>query len=232
MFLLDFKLHFIHIPKTGGSSVGESLRALPPSLRIPKSSNGWEISNIGIPMPPERKWGESIWHQPLSFFEEHVPKDMYDDYTCFTVVRNPFSRLRSEFFYRTKPPTHNGRSFNEVKGSFKRFVIDHLNKPTRKFLNMKDGHFVKQSSFVEGTKFVNIFKTENIQELEKWLQLKISNDDFKLKHVNKCRYDNKEDFMGRKCSEYYDTDTISLVQNIYRQDFEKFDYSINIEDAD
>lgn len=79
------RLLFVHIPKTGGTSIEEAMKARGKicfcSLAIPSA----------LKVPPEH----FTWNDISAFFPEG-----YFDY-AFTVVRNPYARVESEYRMRS-----------------------------------------------------------------------------------------------------------------------------------
>ena len=67
------KFVFIHIPKTGGTSIKHALHRFQPN--------------------------EQIFHGKLSQYQEKFSREVLDSYFKFSVVRNPWDRLLSHFFY-------------------------------------------------------------------------------------------------------------------------------------
>lgn len=88
-------LIFIHIPKTGGSSVTEGLR-----------TSHWRTNLVGgWPM-----------HAPASEVHHRIGDQTWSQGFAFTVVRNPFDRLRSLFWElvcRYGQAEYNPASFRE-----------------------------------------------------------------------------------------------------------------------
>jgi len=94
-------LNFLHIPKTGGSSIfliaaknglswGECL--FPSSWRIRKCPNE---TNIG--KWPEHPYDAPWWHTPIQYLPKN--KKPYNKQDLFAVMRNPYERAVSEYYY-------------------------------------------------------------------------------------------------------------------------------------
>lgn len=77
-------LHFVHIPKTGGSSVSSYLRAKGPVALYSRERIEWSKST------PQ--------HIELATQRALIPEG-FADY-CFAILRDPFERLLSEYRYR------------------------------------------------------------------------------------------------------------------------------------
>lgn len=98
-------LNFLHIPKTGGTSI----------LRV-SANNGYKWGDCLFPS----SWGEKMcpnynhtkdwpahpyktpwWHTPIQYLSPDGPNP-YDGYDLFAVVRNPYERAVSEYYYYCK----------------------------------------------------------------------------------------------------------------------------------
>ncbi|MFT7134448.1 sulfotransferase family 2 domain-containing protein [Sulfitobacter sp.] len=77
-------LHFIHIPKTGGSAVSSYLRAKGPMALYSRERVDWSKST------PQ--------HIELATQNVLIPDGFADH--CFAILRDPFDRLLSEYRYR------------------------------------------------------------------------------------------------------------------------------------
>ena len=69
-----YPLIFVHIPKTAGSSVNDTLK----------------INN------------KRTGHKTLKEIRNNIDLDIYDKYTKFSIIRNPFDRMVSLYSYRIK----------------------------------------------------------------------------------------------------------------------------------
>ncbi len=104
------ELGFLHIPKTGGSSIESTAKELAEKRW---GYFAWESNkNFQKNLSYLRKTylkdkydgnitGEIFWHVPLSILSTMIKETTpYDNQDLFAVIRNPFSRVVSEVFYR------------------------------------------------------------------------------------------------------------------------------------
>jgi chondroitin 4-sulfotransferase 11 len=87
----DYKFIFIHIGKTGGTSIE---RALCSFLRI-----DFEATEIS----PDGKWWKHKW---AAVMREILGKDLWDDYFTFAFVRNPYDMILSLYCMYTQYPEY------------------------------------------------------------------------------------------------------------------------------
>ena len=99
-------LNFVHIPKTGGSSIVQT--GIDHNISWGDCLFQYSWPGRYCPTKPAEEWpidkqqmGRVWWHLPI----QHLPKDKpnpYENYDLFAVVRNPYDRAISEFYYRCK----------------------------------------------------------------------------------------------------------------------------------
>ena len=122
------RLEFVHIPKTGGTII-ESIAAKagirwsichfsPPRTAAEISENNTLCPGVG---PWTLLYGIPIhtcphWHLPPQYFELPIfPNNPYQNAKLFCVVRNPYDRIISEFFYVWQYVTSSTRTTNTTK---------------------------------------------------------------------------------------------------------------------
>ena len=128
-------ISFVHIPKSGGSSIvslaiqhnrswGECLFL----DKIPKLGMECPPLNREQPGPnafPSQRW----WHTPIQYFPSANP---YQGYDLFAIIRNPYDRTVSEFFY------HCTLTKKKCKGSKEgpaELMNRHIQKSLQRFRN-------------------------------------------------------------------------------------------------
>lgn len=198
-------LKFIHITKTGGTSIEE------------------------IGLKNNVKWGKYDSEYGKWFHAKFInkPSSLRLKYDWFTVVRNPYTRIMSEYHWCVNRLNIKETSIEQLNSFICKSINQMLylklnprfkNKP--RYIRSKGGHFTEQHMYIDRHSKVYIIKYENLKEefdnLMKLYKLNISlnehhNESIKLYTVN----------------DLY-PETIELIQQIYRRDFRKFGYSLNI----
>jgi hypothetical protein len=190
------KFIFVHTPKTGGDSINSVLQ--------PYSEEKYEIHSA-------RKCLKISCSDFFEGYEKHTPlsqiyknwKPEYnnlDEYYKFGVVRNPWDRAISWYFYRS-----NHSHFD--KKTFLNFL------PRRSCFNyfQVEGFKIKKMDY--------IIRFEYLQEDFNFVCGKIGLPRLNLPHRNKRKH--------KHYSEYYDDEMVRAVQNLYAQDIYHFGYKFN-----
>ena len=211
------KCIFIHIPKTGGSSVHNTLiEKIKPEIGVTHAEEGH------YKLITARKRLKS-----------HMLVPYVDDYFTFCFVRNPWDRFVSAYNYLLT-----GGSINEdpVTGmdkkdrdnfispykTFNDFVLMNSagNKIYTKLLWQQ--HFVPQYKFIlnaennlESVDYIGRF--ENLHEDFDFICKKIGIEPLDLKHLNNRPHESYQ--------LYYTDKTAEIIYNTYKQDIDYFNYS-------
>jgi hypothetical protein len=176
MIIEDYKTVFIHIPKNAGTSI-ETL-----------------FANSSFRIQPYK-------HANIHEIKRKFPS-VYDSYRKFTIIRNPYSKMVSWYFYLKR----NLGEHYEVLG-FNEWVKD----PSR-FWHVDDpAYFLDpQHTWVDDT--VSIVKFENLNvELSEFFEEEVN-----LPVINKSNHDHY--------STYYDKESLDIVYERYKEDFKKYNY--------
>lgn len=194
------KLYYIRIPKSGNTSISsEMLRQFIPEIK----SENFTSTQINLLT--------DAWLQhDLSVLQE---------FTGFTVVRNPLHRLVSVYHDIFEQDRSEIFIYQNYLGgiltkdlSFKEFVKRIVNIPDR----LKDQHFKPQHLFLDAYFEQNlkptVFKLEQPEILIDFLKPYGLN----LVHLNKTSDYHYPD--------YYDSETLELAIKMYTLDFKMFDY--------
>lgn len=197
MILEDKKLIFVHIPKTGGTSIMKALR--PYGL---KGSGHIQLS------------------RELSVHKIGRPKRAR--YTVFCVSRNPWDLVVSNYSYikmeksywhsldgTTNYGVHPDYEF--VKDlSFKEFVYALKDKKIKsKYNTLPQTYWINR-------KVDKVLRFENLNEDFKALCKEVGLDKVELPHLNKSTHKSYKDF--------YDDELIEIVRKLYHKDIETFGY--------
>ena len=177
---MEKKIIFIHIPKTGGTSIYRSLK---------------DKVDIGY-----------HYHEPL---HRIYSKEQLNDSFVFTVVRNPWDKLVSTFFYCCQTQKHQwffkkyDSEFDMFMKDFKRGKVPYLVlfKAQYKFLMHKPDM---------------ILKFECLQQDFNKLCDKIGIEKYELPHNKKSKH--------KHFTEYYNDETKKIVSDIYQKDVELLNY--------
>lgn len=175
---------YIHINKTGGSSIEKALS-----------------------LPFEHKTAQGVI--------DKIGRDKWDDKFTFTVIRNPWDRAVSHYHYRVQTNTttlgDNPIGFKEwVKRTYRDQDPLYYENP-RMFLPQ-----IEWITDKEGNILVDeIVRFENLNE-EFGNIAKILGKNVRLPHVKASDRGNYKD--------YYDEETIQIIEDWFKRDIEIFEY--------
>lgn len=199
------QLVFVHIPKTAGTAIEDEAA---------KHGILW-----GWRLYKENMNRNSWWHNPDHDYKNGIPS--FNSLSKkFTVVRNPYDRIVSEYNYNEFNPSciNDPRVLNE----WVKYKLKQVNSTP----DMDDNHFVPQWRYVfdkNGNRKVNhVIKYEN---------LKPEFDSLMKKYNLPMRLPIKKNSTARKkCTNLTakDLDMVSrrMIQEYYRKDFELFGYKM------
>lgn len=195
-------LLFVHIPKTGGTVIEKEIKQKSTQTLYSGKRNKL------LPVPFN---GCSLQHQfytTLYKFRDKLDIN-FDNIKVFSVVRNPYDRVISDLFWfkLIKRDYDSDKVYNVIKNSYlNRNNLDNHNKPQYKFVTDEMGNLIPH---------IKIFKTEELNQI---------NDD-----INKFigfKINIKRGNTNKDYSRYLNNDSISLINEFYKKDFELFDYNL------
>lgn len=196
---------FIHIPKTGGTSL-ERYFSQKFNVKLDASSLCYEKFKNNI----------TLQHQTLSniIINNHIFKIPFNNpnLKIITIVRNPYHRIMSELFYLGY--IDNNSTQEKVYKVLSLYLsnnntYDNHKLPQYKFLVNDDGFSINNN--------IIILKTENLNEMMK----EIGFNDFNChENTNKCNIKND------KYMSMLNNDSLRLINKYYSKDFLYFGYRI------
>lgn len=159
---------------------------------------------------------KSIFHYSLIF-----NKSEFNSYYKFTFVRNPWDRLLSAYLFLKEGGLHkNDANWAEnelaVFNNFDEFVKNWVNQNNIE----KEIHFKPQYKFItiKGKILIdNVYKVENINE-------EFPKICAKLNIQNNLQVLNRTKTKIKNYRNYYDEETIKVVEKVYKKDIELFKY--------
>lgn len=252
------RLEFVHIPKTGGTVI-ESIAS--------DANITWSICHFGIAKymvkisnnlthclpdalkhfwPREPKFGECPWwHVPPSHIETFFPDyNPYSGADLFTVVRNPYERIVSEYYYviqdvqQNKKSNSNNNNNNINAEKFNAEIHQKLSKyaskmrrgdlsrniPGNNVYFKSSGHLIPQHDFVyedNHRKLIkHVLRFENLKEDFDNL-MALYGLPLRLPE-QKYRFSAGKELGVHNLTE----ENVLLIENIYWDDFRKFGYEV------
>tara|TARA_R100001244_G_C5103168_1_gene119332 strand:- start:39 stop:578 length:540 start_codon:yes stop_codon:yes gene_type:complete len=176
MIIEKYKTIFIHIPKTAGTSIEEY------------------FGNESVRIQPNKH--ADIYEIKKKF------KNSYNNYKKFTIIRNPYDKMVSWYFYLKRNLGENYKIIDFNKWTKDPSKLWHADDPI--------SYLKPQHEWVDDT--VKTIKFENInKELNDFFQ-----KDIKLPIINKSNHDHY--------SIYYNKESLNIIYDRYKKDFEKYNY--------
>lgn len=231
------KLEFLHIPKTGGSTIEllgaaqniswgtchymEMLHVIP----------GTVTKNLKCPDHPHRKhdYKSSIWHMPIHLLPEGA-FEPYSESDVFCVIRNPYDRIVSEYNMNVKVDPG---KFNNSVDALNKFVKNHLTQFVSEKNEVKsfdthaywmlNGHFIPQIDYTRDAK--HILRFENI---EKEFNCLMSQYGLNIHWpIRKNEHHPSKGSNAKLTKVDLTQENVELIKFVYKDDFDAFGYTMN-----
>lgn len=214
----DKNIIFIHIPKTGGTSVESYLNL--------KTKDKSKFDKIGYGIKYINGKKKALQHLTVGEINDYIGNQKFNQMIKFTIVRNPFSKIVSEFshFTNLSGPKYHGNESPLIKNGelitdFDNFLdhVDHIVNNNLYDDNIFYDHFRPQSDFVKiNNKIIvdTVFKFENLNEVKYFLKIICPKDTSDFPHAQK----------RRKKQIKLSPDQKKKIYNIYQKDFQLFNY--------
>ena len=197
-----FKFIFIDICKTAGTSIIKSFIANFPDADF----EGYHHSI------PNMVCGAGDVRTASYITQEDIELN-----TLFTVVRNPYDRLVSLYFWGKNLPMYSDCN------TFKDFVINVINNKYTEYNQHRYKSQVHWISDVNGKIVVdNILRFENLETDFEELLKKLKIPNFNLIKTNTAYQ--MSGIVRKHYSYYYDEETKNMVTEFYKDDLEAFNY--------
>lgn len=190
------KFIFVHIPKTSGNSLSLYLKDIVNDGVIQRDNNLGKNSGIDI-ICEKTKTG--IKHENIDYYRR-IYGEKINDYFKFTIVRNPYDRMLSFYFFEKtiRNQTFNRSEFIRFVTKCKSFQYDYIDDSC---------HTIHYENLIDELKNIDCFK--GVVDFEDYPKLNSSANCKELYHKV---YDNDEELKN-------------IIFEKFKKEFEMFGYA-------
>ena len=206
MIFPEHRTIFFHVPRTGGTSVEQMLAKGPLDASVMDRERLWGM---------DREAGFNLHHATCATTLQLIGRERFDAWYKFAVVRDPFFRMVSFYYY----------NFNDYRrrfGDFKGYLQALPDLMARRG-NKQGHHETPQRDFthVDGQQVVDtILRFEALPGCIDAVRERLGVTEA-LPDVNKTRYPSVR---RKPTAAHYDAETVDLVRRAYADDFALFGY--------
>ena len=205
VFVKQYNCIFVHIPKTAGTSIIKRIESLSPVTEVK--------NNLAK---------NDFYHSTYSHCKESI-KDL-QSYFKFTVVRNPWDRACSWFFYRKQRIEKNLNGVRRDMMKNKVELIKEYDFMNKDFNEWLDRYIEVEWDFtwfsLSHSQMTWIDRTENFDKICKFetLQSDLNEIGINIRHSNKS---SNRNLLYR---ELFNLNSINLINRHYEEDIDLFKY--------
>jgi hypothetical protein len=224
-YINGIKYIYLHIPKNSGTYIRNQICS-----KVENAINYNLLEETDVILPENileeiKNLHFLFYHFSYSLIKSQAQfsSEITPDCKYITFVRNPYNKLISGYFYKyyiKKTPEYKTITFNALKDEnneeFTTLVAD-LKRVIKENLleySEKDLFFRQQYKYVTDEN-ANIPDDITIYKLEEYETNVEAQDFFKFENFNIKRYD---------YSDYYDNECLSIINEVYKKDFELLGY--------
>jgi len=203
-----YKCIFIHIPKSGGTSILNALDIIhgDTSTENRKSLVGWisseDLKAYGFASP-------TLQHLTANDIRKIIPEEIFKNYYKFAIIRNPWERMLSQYLFDESLGLPSIAGKPKKKVSFVEYLKD-----LSVFLRQEQYEFITD---VNGNLLVDyVGRLENLEKDFKIICKNIGAPEPYLPFENTTKHTHY--------SEYYTEETKQIIQKLFKNDIEMFGY--------
>jgi hypothetical protein len=197
----DVNILFIHIPKTGGSSLETYFSN---KYNIPLNEESLYMMSTKLSLTSSL---QHITYETIMKYKELLNIDM-DGIKIITIVRNPYERIINDLCFLNKMNINNTKEeiFDIIKQYLTSNDLDNHNIPQYMFITNEEKEIIPN---------IHILHTESL-----------TNDMHELGYCDFAEYQNvNTKLKGNYISNYLNDDSIKLLNDFYEDDFRLFHYT-------
>lgn len=205
----DINILFIHIPKTGGSSI-EVYLSKKYNIKLDQNSLWYkQIFDYNFIYDSNKITPQHQTYTTLYKYRNEFKINFHDNLKLITIVRNPYDRIISVFFWW---------KLITIK-STKEEVFKIMSKYVYENSNIYDNHNIPQYKFITDN-------DDNIIDNIIILKTETLTDDMKNLGYNDFNLNILKNKLNIEYNNYLNLDSIHLINTFYEKDFKLFNYEM------